>query len=71
MNLYFVASRDGYNGENGDLFVWAPNPTAAIILWRNYYELDRSMTPDRVWNAPCKIPPQMGAVPWHTMERLS
>ncbi len=66
MRLMFVASSDGYNGENGDLFVWACTKDVAVDLWREEYDLEPTDEPDRVFDVPT-VPnhPTPHAFSWH------
>jgi hypothetical protein len=68
MRLLFVASSDGYNGENGDLFVIAETRDEAIDLWRAHYELDPLDRPDHVFEVPAALQhfePKGRALKWH------
>jgi hypothetical protein len=67
MRLMFIASADGYNGENGDLFVWANDTDEALKFWREQFELDASEEPDWVFIVPCDRPDgqKAGALSWH------
>ena len=39
MKLFYVRF-ENYNGDNLDLFVWAPDAAAARVLWLGHYEYD-------------------------------
>jgi hypothetical protein len=66
MKLLFIACAEGYNGDNGDLFVWANTKLEAVKLWRKHYELDQGDKPDRVFEVPLgHQQPDPHVLSWH------
>lgn len=67
MKLYFIAavSQDDIR-DSLDLFVWCKTSTEAVIYWRNYYDLDRLVSPDNIFKVPCEHPDgqRAGALRW-------
>jgi hypothetical protein len=69
MRLIFIASADGYNGENGDLFVIAETIGEAKRLWREHYELEDDAEPDRMFELPVAFrhfEDKARVMPWHS-----
>ena len=68
MKLLFIASSDGYNGDNGDLFVIATEAQEAIKAWRDHYELEDGEEPDWIFEVPTgrSMVCRPVALKWHT-----
>lgn len=60
--LYFVAHVE--DGDNYDLFVVAPNPSAAASHWRTYF--GRTDQPATIWEVPQEPFLKPGPLGWRT-----
>jgi hypothetical protein len=72
LNLYFI-NDNGYAGDPADLdlFVYAPNPKYAAVLWRAHFthrRLDRE--PARIFIVPTAPTIRTRALPWNDVESL-
>lgn len=50
--LYFIAAINPGTGDSADLFVAAIGVPEAIQAWQEYYELELTDVPDRVFAVP-------------------